>query len=291
MAGICPKAALNQVYTQPLVLTLSGHSPKRQVDMTESGKIPWKRVLIEMAAIVVSILLAFSIDAWWEDRQRQIEERSILMSLHSETKALVQAIEENEIYVDALRDANRRTYNASVSTDIEISDAQIDQHLLEISWYIDPSNTNAPVLESIVKGGDLDVLSSSELRRRMASAMTWLDGYKQSTTRDADFYSGEFLPFIQAHASLGQIYIAEGHDPGFPDRTYPSYNIVPADEYSSNRDLFENHQFRNFLLHRMTTTTNILRWHESYLEPELQAVVTLVEDELKMQQSVEVDDN
>ena len=41
-------------------------------------KIPWKRISVEAAAIVASILLAFAIDAWWaelaEDRDEHEEE-------------------------------------------------------------------------------------------------------------------------------------------------------------------------------------------------------------------------
>lgn len=258
--------------------------------MTESGKIPWKRIVIEMAAIVVSILLAFSIDAWWEDRQRQTEERSILMSLYPEAQELIRLVEYNAIRTDALRDATRRTYNASVSTDTQISDAQIDQHLIEISWWITPSDANAPVLESIVKGGDLEIISSRELRRHMASVMTMLDAYKEDMTRDSDFYNGAFLPFLQAHASLGQVYVVESHEPGFPDQTYPPYNIVPADKYSPNRELFENQEFRNLLLHRLTTTTNMLSWHDSDLEPALKVLLALVEKELGFQPGHKADD-
>ena len=36
--------------------------------MTLSQEIPWKRLTVEAAAIVVSILLAFGIDAWWDER-------------------------------------------------------------------------------------------------------------------------------------------------------------------------------------------------------------------------------
>jgi hypothetical protein len=46
--------------------------------MTETQKISWKRLSVEAAAIVGSILLAFAIDAWWEDRNRRIEEVEIL---------------------------------------------------------------------------------------------------------------------------------------------------------------------------------------------------------------------
>jgi hypothetical protein len=37
--------------------------------MTDSHNIRWKRLAIEAPAIVISILLAFAIDAWWEERQ------------------------------------------------------------------------------------------------------------------------------------------------------------------------------------------------------------------------------
>ena len=36
-----------------------------------SRPIPWLRVFAEGAVIVVSILLAFGIDAWWEGRQER----------------------------------------------------------------------------------------------------------------------------------------------------------------------------------------------------------------------------
>jgi len=45
--------------------------------MINADKIPWKRLSVEAAAIVASILLAFAIDAWWGDRQRdEAEARS-----------------------------------------------------------------------------------------------------------------------------------------------------------------------------------------------------------------------
>jgi len=39
--------------------------------MTDSKDIPWKRISIEAAAVVASILLAFAIDAWWHESQKQ----------------------------------------------------------------------------------------------------------------------------------------------------------------------------------------------------------------------------
>ena len=52
--------------------------------MTESPFIPWGRLVAEGAAIVISILLAFSIDAWWDNRKDIAEEREILLGLEAD---------------------------------------------------------------------------------------------------------------------------------------------------------------------------------------------------------------
>lgn len=52
--------------------------------MAESTSIPWKRLTTEGAAIVVSILLAFAIQAWWEDRNDRQAERWLLDRLQAD---------------------------------------------------------------------------------------------------------------------------------------------------------------------------------------------------------------
>jgi len=52
--------------------------------VTKHQEIPWKRISVEAATIIASILLAFAIDAWWQDRQIRVEEQEILAGLHTE---------------------------------------------------------------------------------------------------------------------------------------------------------------------------------------------------------------
>jgi hypothetical protein len=47
-------------------------------------EIPWIRIFVEGAVIVGSILLAFGIDAWWEDVGARERDRGYLMSLRDE---------------------------------------------------------------------------------------------------------------------------------------------------------------------------------------------------------------
>ncbi len=46
----------------------------------------WRRVLIEGAVIVVSILLAFAIDAWWDGRKDRVAERQLLASIERDLR-------------------------------------------------------------------------------------------------------------------------------------------------------------------------------------------------------------
>ena len=43
--------------------------------------IPWPRIFAEGVAIIISILLAFWIQAWWEGQQERGDERIVLQSL------------------------------------------------------------------------------------------------------------------------------------------------------------------------------------------------------------------
>lgn len=69
-------------------------------------QIPWARILAEGVAIVVSILLAFGIQAWWDGRQDRAEEQEMLRGLEVDFAAnadrLVQVIGLNEAHEDRL---------------------------------------------------------------------------------------------------------------------------------------------------------------------------------------------
>ena len=60
--------------------------------MTTHQKLPWKRLFAEGTAIVLSILLAFAIDAWWEDRSDQQAEQLLFQRLKADFTEIREAI-------------------------------------------------------------------------------------------------------------------------------------------------------------------------------------------------------
>ena len=57
--------------------------------MAEPQTIPWMRISVEAVAIVASILLAFAIDANWEDRQARAKRQDLILGLTSDFESLV----------------------------------------------------------------------------------------------------------------------------------------------------------------------------------------------------------
>ena len=74
--------------------TIDGCWGANNISMTKAQDIPWRRIAVEAAAIVVSILLAFGIDAWWDEIKRSADERDSLALLSRDVLAAVEQLEE-----------------------------------------------------------------------------------------------------------------------------------------------------------------------------------------------------
>ena len=69
--------------------------------MSGTNKTTWLRLLAEATAIILSILAAFAIDAWWEDAQQQKHLHSVLGFLEAEFVENIDLINQNIDYVNA----------------------------------------------------------------------------------------------------------------------------------------------------------------------------------------------
>lgn len=124
---------------------------------------------MEGVVIVLSILLAFAIDAWWDERKERIEETEILLGLKQEftgSRALLQqqiANHSNTLHaVQELLMASRR--GSWDSENLTVDKA--------IEYLIGPPTTDlgSGVSDALISAGRIDVLSNRELRFRIA---TW----------------------------------------------------------------------------------------------------------------------
>ena len=134
--------------------------------MSNRQTIPWTRISVEAAAIVASILLAFSIDAWWDSVQERAEEREILGLLRAEfeanQKVLARTAGIHRLNLSAMREI------ISVSeTDISINDESVGTLFLQAAG-TPHYNPATGALAATISSGRIDLIRNIELRNRLA---------------------------------------------------------------------------------------------------------------------------
>lgn len=148
--------------------------------------IAWKRLLAEGSAIVVSILLAFAIDASWDKRQERGRELEALLALRTE-------FEENRRKADEVMDAHRaaedRIARLLTMSEPEILGLEQDSLVVFVGSLAAPYSFD-PVrgtVDALIGAGELDLLQEAELRQ----ALTAFLNATEDAEEDAAFM-GEF---------------------------------------------------------------------------------------------------
>jgi hypothetical protein len=219
--------------------------------MANSKTIAWRQISVETFAIVVSILLAFSIDAWWDGRKDRLQEQEILLGLEIE-------------FVD-LRDRLDRwaQYNRTGMDYIEryLSDAVSDMHLEAIeSTFAHASIANildqGGAIDGLNASGRLEKISDREIRARLIKWPDWLEDIHTNDLSARSYAMREITPFLSKH--------------GFPRAVCPEeYFYIcsgPETAPAAYVHLAEDLKFRAMLINRRVWMRAIARDHESARE-------------------------
>jgi hypothetical protein len=135
--------------------------------MTFNQSIPWPRIVAEGTIIVVSILLAFWIDAWWSEQQTRAEESEAISQLVADFQTNANRLKIiRGVHEAALEAAYEILARAGMGgqPQSEASTAELVYVSLR-AWTYDPvlGGTN-----SLIQSGRLRILSNNALRVALA---------------------------------------------------------------------------------------------------------------------------
>lgn len=205
---------------------------------------------MEAAAIVASILLAFSIDAWWKQQQDHLEEEKILASLRDdfeESRKLVSfARNEAAIKMKSVETLLILASNRNPDYDGE----EIDQHLHNLGWWTEQNLVISGSFNSVISSGTLQLIENAELRQDVADWPRYLNSVITLLKQDFDAYTNVMQPYIRRHGYLAQI------DQHFQVREgYTDYGWAPVPYSESLRidhsAMLEDLQFVNLLTEQL----------------------------------------
>ena len=171
--------------------------------MNETQNIPWKRISVEAAAIVASILLAFAIDAWWSARQLAVEEQELLSQLKTESEVNSVLLAESREFHEALLETTQSLLDVTgpdATTNITEMD-DFKRYLAEmLRWRTFDPQTG--VLTGIIQSGKLGVIRSDRLRAALASWPAKVHDLVEDEVFAVDFTEQIVRPYFSSNTSI-----------------------------------------------------------------------------------------
>jgi hypothetical protein len=248
--------------------------------MDANRNIPWPRIAVEGAAIIASILLAFSIDAWWENKQQHDAEQVVLETLLEDLRDKQDLLNEMNRYSQAIVKSIEMLLQIGTGLQDRPSNEVIDQLIGDTWWESSESVWESAPMNLLVAGGNLSLISNPRLVQELGSLQVSLDMVQNQYMKDQSFHQEIMTPFILSHTNIIQIHAAMRHRPGFPDdQGFPDVNVGAVKSFDHGK-LLSSLEFQNLLAAKMERQLDILANGHSRVEKHLRVVISMLENEL-----------
>lgn len=184
----------------------------------------WHRQVINGVAIVGSILLAFAIDAWWD-------ERKLMLSAHSRIQSVGQEL---EVISGRLERSIRMAQVAEEAATVWLERApdlppQTLNSLLGDMVMWATSDVSSPSLQALINSNAVDLVEDAELRDWVLSFPTEVQDFVEEENGSVSFIDSAFIPYLAEHAvSIGN---ADPLEMGFSGRAPPEQVAVLIDDW------------------------------------------------------------
>lgn len=264
--------------------------------MAESQIIPWKRITVEAVAIVGSILLAFAIDARWDNHQDRQKEKEILEGLLVEFQSMEEMLDWDQKYYGAIRASALKLVDIGMGVEDNVSDQEIDQLLEEVWWWSQPMRWNTAELNSIIASGNLVLVSNAALRKDLGEWANTMKEVVYTFSEEKEFYRTQFMPYLYEHVSLQQLLIVADGNPAFPAEAEEGDfgtagqwgHPIKLAKKRTHRDVLSQLEFQNLLIERASLLNDILHHalgtsEGGLVAPYIRTTIELIEQELANQ--------
>lgn len=158
----------------------------------------WGFLLTEALLIVISILLAFALDSWWDERRDRVEEQEILRGLQQEFRESREKLQyritwhlRNLELLDLLMAAaDRGSWDPGLG--------EIDPSFAAL---IVPPTTDLGngVLDALISAGRMELIMNRELRARLAAWRGVFEEVHDDEVMSREFVFERIIPHLARH--------------------------------------------------------------------------------------------
>ncbi len=230
----------------------------------------WRRTLIESVAIILSILLAFAIDAGWDAFKERKQERAFLVSLlgdFEETRSRIDASIDRHGRFIALARQLLELYGHD-ATDLHPEELETMLGAVFFDWeslYL-PSGSR----DALFASGDIEIISNEELRAMLAAWPSRVADAVEDNRWIADDVMINLSPYLNNKVRTRNV--ARLTFSGAAEQ-------IPGIESGNYDVLWNDPLFDNFVSYRILNETYALR-ENAALRENVDEIIRVIEDEL-----------
>lgn len=230
-------------------------------------------LLIEGVVIVLSILLAFAIDAWWDERQERVLESEILLGLQQEFAGNKTDLEERIGRHHEMLNSHLVLLEAAHQGYWQSEGLSIDRAFAHLA---SPPTTDlgSGVLDALISAGRLGVLSSRELRVRLAAWKSIYLEVHDDEVMNRAFVFDRVLPYAMKSGMPMSAALSS-----FSDVEWPSKTRSLADDPDSLNRLWSDPEFTSLLEVRLGFLSHTTGEYETALD-EITVIMELIDQSL-----------
>lgn len=174
-----------------------------------SRGIPWVRVFAEGAVIVGSILLAFSLDAWWDRRseaealRRQMD--AVAREIRSQTEALERAARAHDLNVRLSQHLAALLGPVAEGSSLVVSDTLVGPLLPQVT-----ADVTAGALETFLAAGGLELVRDQGVRRQLLEWPARIEDLQDDETYLRNYAAADLAAYLRANAAVANAELYAG---------------------------------------------------------------------------------
>ena len=230
---------------------------------------------MEGVAIVVSILLAFGIQAWWDNHQERDTEQRILLALKAEIRKNLVELESQVQFREATKESITRLFKVGAGQEANDPDTA-DKLIGNLLWW-GQIDFSTGALESVLQGGFLSIIRNDQLREALAGMPAEYKKVTDTVTQDYETLNNDLWPYLYQRALIPQIANTIGGQPGTGENFW-SYT-TPVGEVMDHSNIVTDPQFLSILT-KTNFDQNDAIWTSNLLSESLQRTVDLIDEQL-----------
>ena len=166
-----------------------------------SKDIPWLRIFVEGGVIVGSILLAFTLDAWWDNRNREDELRDqlevVAREMQSAGEALQRALDAHDMNAYLAEHLTSALGRVAEGSDVVVSDTLVGPLLPQVT-----ADVTTGSLDAFIAAGGLELIEDVDIRFHLLDWPTQIQDLLDDETYLRNFAAADLASYLRANSAV-----------------------------------------------------------------------------------------